>query len=773
MSDKFFLSSVSKEFVYLRKEMHRLLTQYGIEPISMDYAGLPAIPSANNLLQRLESLVEKCAYRVYVVGFSSGWIPETHDRFGEFKPEELSQLSATQLEFLLHLDQKTKKPRFPAFRFVVRENIVRIDGDDNQTAFREWVMANFDYVSIHHPLEALGEIARSPEFIERYRKQNAIVSNLPTIDRDDVCVCAEDLAQKLLDSWKAHLAKPLRDPCHRRILHGPPGIGKTRTAVDFGLRARAGKHFGCSFLVTGNSTEALKASFAGLHVFATSVPPPDENAKIKLVREYLNESTNWLLIMDNIDTPELWHCMKELTSELRDGFVLVTRREELNSRVDDRIRVLPLEMCHAFDYLHGKLDARLYTLTDLTKLPIELWSTPVLLRILREFLAETKIGVDDFLRRLEHSKNALLESKRENDRLLEAAFVHEVMETLPSTQYAELVFASLLSRHPVPLRFVSFAYARSIAKIESSISQQVVPTLPADGSLLSFNLVQLDTARNAIRVHQVIANAVVANLPSELVISLRSAIAADLVVFLESLRIVEFPRPDSLELLSDLMPQVEFLRETTPGFTVGMKAILNAYEIGKQGLPDIEELDRRFTEIDSEIRNANDLRLSQVRDRWETFLRYVVDWWEHFKDALEIARSKSRDIDYSRILDDRHSDARERYLRVRIDATLKIADCLEYEEKPQQIRQMILQVFAVCGDIDLESHLEAVTAKEKTSSETVFERLDERDYHAREAELRQSLQYIPQSEMLIQFLRDAFASLEQYEYAKLCQSLLE
>ncbi len=74
-----------------------------------------------------------------------------------------------------------------------------------------------------------------------------------------------------------------------------PELAKTRVAIDFGLRAKS--LFKCTFLVSGTSPEGLRASFAGLHVFATTVPPATEQEQIELVRRYLNEIEKWLLIL--------------------------------------------------------------------------------------------------------------------------------------------------------------------------------------------------------------------------------------------------------------------------------------------------------------------------------------------------------------------------------------------------------------------------------------------------------------------------------------------
>ncbi len=75
MPDKFFLSSVSDEFSYVRIELYHLLRRYGIEPVTMDY-GLPAVSEAKDIVSRLKSIVNSVNNRVYVIGYSSGWGPD-------------------------------------------------------------------------------------------------------------------------------------------------------------------------------------------------------------------------------------------------------------------------------------------------------------------------------------------------------------------------------------------------------------------------------------------------------------------------------------------------------------------------------------------------------------------------------------------------------------------------------------------------------------------------------------------------------------------------
>ncbi|MBL9114529.1 MAG: toll/interleukin-1 receptor domain-containing protein [Verrucomicrobiaceae bacterium] len=109
---------------------------------------------------------------------------------------------------------------------------------------------------------------------------------------------------------------------------GLGGMGKTHTAVAYADRYRA--DYSALLFVSGESPERLNATLADLSgvldLEDPSAPPAPETQRVQTVLGWLQRHKGWLLIIDNVDSPEAVHALNQHLGQLKAGHVLITSR---------------------------------------------------------------------------------------------------------------------------------------------------------------------------------------------------------------------------------------------------------------------------------------------------------------------------------------------------------------------------------------------------------------------------------------------------------------
>ena len=128
----------------------------------------------------------------------------------------------------------------------------------------------------------------------------------------------------------------------KQAIHGLGGVGKTRLAVEYAWRCLT-DYTACLF-VAADSPENLMRNLAELcSVRVLNLPEreaQEQELQVAATVNWLNQHPGWLLILDNVDTPEAAVAVKDLLPALQNGHVLITsRRTDWN----DSIRTLALD----------------------------------------------------------------------------------------------------------------------------------------------------------------------------------------------------------------------------------------------------------------------------------------------------------------------------------------------------------------------------------------------------------------------------------------------
>ena len=109
-------------------------------------------------------------------------------------------------------------------------------------------------------------------------------------------------------------------------LYGLGGIGKTRAVVEYAWAFQV--EYTALLFVIADTPEALQrnlAALAGL-LDLPEQAEKEEGARLRVVLDWFRANPGWLLIFDNIDTPQPLAEAEQLTGQLAGGHVVITSR---------------------------------------------------------------------------------------------------------------------------------------------------------------------------------------------------------------------------------------------------------------------------------------------------------------------------------------------------------------------------------------------------------------------------------------------------------------
>ena len=320
---KIFLSAVSNQFVECRKALFSDLHAMGAEVVTQEHFQ----QHGRTLLEKLEESIAKCDRVIALIGDSYGFEPEEPAR-----PAGRPRRSYTQWEYYFAMGERldgTTAPRKDVYVYVATDIYLKAhpvtqesDVAEIQKAFLKKVRASGEDRNKFDSLDQLCRLALRDGF--RVRDPDRKPKNLPfgTIGelfkgRD---AFLDDLRRKFdVPDGQARAIVPAK------AVHGLGGVGKTRAAVEYAWRFE--KDYGALLFVSAPSADELHARLADLvGVLAIETSETAIEPRLRAVLRWLDDHPGWLLIVDNVDTPEAATAIQKLMAYLRSGHVLITSR---------------------------------------------------------------------------------------------------------------------------------------------------------------------------------------------------------------------------------------------------------------------------------------------------------------------------------------------------------------------------------------------------------------------------------------------------------------
>ena len=318
-----FISAVTREFGAARDAVANALQARGIDVKVQRSFDL----GDGTTLGKLHDYIRECDRVIAVVGAYSGMFPPegaVTEEFRSMLPKEMTRASLTQWEIIFARHYGRQTYFFEAAGFDPEQPTSDNNDSAAQSAWRDWL---FD-----------GGIGRDRRQFQTAEGLRADVMELdwPNVTRPKpsnlpgslgrLFKGREEFLEKLRASFRHNAAAAITG----KAVHGLGGVGKTRTAIEYG-HAHASDYAATLFLI-GKSESDLRDSLAAL-AGATVLDleerdVPDLNARVAAVIRWLRANPGWLLIIDNVDDEPAARAVRALLDQVGrgGGHVLITSR---------------------------------------------------------------------------------------------------------------------------------------------------------------------------------------------------------------------------------------------------------------------------------------------------------------------------------------------------------------------------------------------------------------------------------------------------------------
>jgi hypothetical protein len=313
---KVFLSMASGEFEPLR---NRLAADLNAKKLTVKWQeAFRQEPGVHSLLQLLYDYIRDCDAVVCVWGDRSGSVPPQADvdRYPDVVAAELTQASYTQWEYFFARKYNKRISYYIGQPGARRDPPSGEDVPDLQAAFLTHVRAQNLHLTIADSIDGLrAEILKEPW--PDHRAANPI--HLPYPSLGPLFKGRDTFLSAIHDSLTQGTGTAIT-----AAIHGMGGVGKTRAAVEYAW-AHHPSH-AATLLIPARTAGGLTTALGELTAPLGLPAGPTDDARAASVLAWLNAHPGWLLILDNVDSPEAMQAATALMGRLHGGHVLLTTR---------------------------------------------------------------------------------------------------------------------------------------------------------------------------------------------------------------------------------------------------------------------------------------------------------------------------------------------------------------------------------------------------------------------------------------------------------------
>lgn len=181
------------------------------------------------------------------------------------------------------------------------------------------------------------------------------------------------------------------------VLHGLGGVGKTQHAVQYAHKQRG--RYRQILWASAESEQILRDALATLAELPELALPGEAGfasvEKIRALSRWFEDTDNWLLILDNADSPEAARAVERLLPPAHGGYVIIT------ARVAEWTPAFRLQHTDAWNdaqsvtFLSKRLAERSTAPGDLARLAQALGGLPLALEHAAAYICETHVAVDE------------------------------------------------------------------------------------------------------------------------------------------------------------------------------------------------------------------------------------------------------------------------------------------------------------------------------------------------------------------------------------------
>ena len=310
----------------------------------------------------------------------------------------------------------------------------------------------------------------------------------------------------------------------KQAIHGLGGVGKTCLAVEYAWRYLA-DYAACLFVIS-DSPASLDRNLAD-RCGARLLDLPEQTAteqevQTAAVLRWLNRRADWLLILDNVDTPEAAAAVDALLPRLQNGHVLITSRR---TEWGNRIRTLALDTLDEDDAVAFLLertgDRRRATQTDADTaraLAEMLDGLALALEQAGAFITRYRLSLADYRQRWQAQEQKLRhwhdEQAMHYPRSLAVTWETSFEQLSPGAQ-ALLDVLSWFAPEPIPRDTFAVAFKPTMLR---DLTDGADPPPEAEdllAELESLSLLTWETGNSAFSVHRLVQEVAQARLEAD------------------------------------------------------------------------------------------------------------------------------------------------------------------------------------------------------------------------------------------------------------------
>jgi tetratricopeptide (TPR) repeat protein len=397
---KVFISATSRDLKSYRAVVADWARTHSYEPVVQDE--FPVQSDYATIVQMLREKLDPCDAVIHLAGMFYGFEPSN-------RLDGEARRSYTQLEFELG-----KELRRQVFRFIARPDY---QPDHAITQASE----HAELQQQHRQRLMQGDEALSPssrttgnELYYEFSSHDELRSLLNSIHIKPTLAKPHNLPlvgslfkgrEEFIDQLRSVLVSK---PTHiaavtaKQAIHGLGGIGKTRVAVEYGLRFS--HEYTALLFITADSPTNLERHLANLcGALVLNLPERDareQEVQVAAALRWLREHSGWFLIIDNVDTPEAAQAVESLLQQLDTGHVVVTSRlSQWGGAVEElALDVLGLESARAFllERTQGRRKPIATDEADAEALATDLGQLPLALEQAGAFIAKHRGSLQEY-----------------------------------------------------------------------------------------------------------------------------------------------------------------------------------------------------------------------------------------------------------------------------------------------------------------------------------------------------------------------------------------